>query len=53
MKAALWAVQVLLPLAFLAPGGLKLFAGEKYKAIALLQGTIEAQRSAGFPHLKL
>jgi uncharacterized membrane protein YphA (DoxX/SURF4 family) len=38
MNAVLWAVQVLLALAFIAAGGMKLFAYEKYKAMSEKNG---------------
>jgi uncharacterized membrane protein YphA (DoxX/SURF4 family) len=34
MNAALWAVQILLAVAFVAVGGMKVFAYEKYKAMS-------------------
>ena len=38
MNAALWVVQVLLALAFIAVGGMKVFAYEKYKAMSEKNG---------------
>ena len=38
MNGALWVVQVLLALAFIAAGGMKVFAYEKYKAMSEKKG---------------
>ena len=38
MNVALWVVQVLLALAFIAAGGMKVFAYEKYKAMSEKNG---------------
>ena len=38
MNAALWAVKVLLALAFIAAGGMKVFAYKKYKAMSEKNG---------------
>jgi DoxX-like family len=38
MNASLWAVQILLALAFIAAGGMKVFAYEKYKAMSEKKG---------------
>ncbi|HLY62355.1 MAG TPA: DoxX family protein [Terriglobia bacterium] len=38
MNAALWAVQILLALAFITAGGMKVFAYEKYKAMSEKNG---------------
>lgn len=38
MNVALWVVQVMLALAFIATGGLKVFAYEKYKAMSEKNG---------------
>ena len=38
MNVALWIVQVLLALAFLAAGGMKVFAYERYKAMSEKNG---------------
>src|SRR5271169_5467878 len=38
MNIALWAVQVLLGVAFIAAGGMKVFAYEKYKAMTEKNG---------------
>jgi uncharacterized membrane protein YphA (DoxX/SURF4 family) len=51
MNVALWVVQVLLALAFLAAGGMKVFAYEKYDAMPGLQGAAKAKRTPGFSHL--
>lgn len=38
MNVPLWVVQVLLALAFIAAGGMKVFAYEKYKAMSEKKG---------------
>jgi hypothetical protein len=38
MNTALWIVQVLLGLVFIAAGGMKVFAYEKYKAMSEKNG---------------
>ena len=38
MNIALWAVQMLLGVAFIAAGGMKVFAYEKYKAMSAKNG---------------
>ena len=38
MNVALWVVQVLLALAFIAAGGMKVFAYERYKAVTEKNG---------------
>ncbi len=44
MNLALWIVQVLLAVTFLASGGMKVFAYEKYKALS------EKNGPSGIPH---
>ncbi len=44
MNIALWVVQILLALAFLAAGGLKVFAYQKFKAMAEKNGPTGVSR---------
>ncbi len=44
MNIALWAAQVVLAFAFIAAGGMKVFAHEKYKALSAKSRPIEITR---------